>query len=249
MKSHVCSRQVEAAIIVPKLKDNFARYLPTGSQWLWERGTSRARMELKGKIRSTGSEEKLRQLKSTWRNKKIFSTLLLKQREATAKTSCALSRLIASHSGPFTGCQFIQERLIESGKTSYYLTKWSILPKQVLTKSTMAGCASDLVSDSRDQWKKHLVEGNTKMCLHKEKFNEIQQFIKICIILYLYEAQHVSDDTPPIIGSLKLHWQPLVFHTWKVVGRVVWWTLSGTVCSWWWAVCRPKHVELHINME
>jgi hypothetical protein len=41
---------------------------------------------------------------------------LLKEREATAKTSCALSRLIASHSGPFTGGQFIQERLIESGK-------------------------------------------------------------------------------------------------------------------------------------
>ena len=28
-------------------------------------------------------------------------------------------------------------------------------------------------------------------------------------------------ETPLIIGSLKLHWQPLVFHTWKVVGRVV----------------------------
>ena len=41
------------------------------------------------------------------------------------------------------------------------------------------------------------------------------------IIPYLYEAQHVSGDTPPIIRSLKLHWQPLVFHTWKVVGRVV----------------------------
>jgi len=41
------------------------------------------------------------------------------------------------------------------------------------------------------------------------------------IIPYLYEAQHISGDTPPIIGSLKLHWQPLVFHTWKVVGRVV----------------------------
>jgi len=41
------------------------------------------------------------------------------------------------------------------------------------------------------------------------------------IITYLYEAQHVSGDTPPIIRSLKLHWQPLVFHTWKVVGRVV----------------------------
>jgi len=41
------------------------------------------------------------------------------------------------------------------------------------------------------------------------------------IISYLYEAQHVSGDTPPIIRSLKLHWQPLVFHTWKVFGRVV----------------------------
>jgi len=41
------------------------------------------------------------------------------------------------------------------------------------------------------------------------------------IVPYLYEAQHVSGDTPPIIGSLKLHWQPLVFHTWKVVGHVV----------------------------
>jgi len=41
------------------------------------------------------------------------------------------------------------------------------------------------------------------------------------IILYLYEAQHVSGDTQPIIGSLKLHWLPLVFHMWKVVGRVV----------------------------
>ena len=41
------------------------------------------------------------------------------------------------------------------------------------------------------------------------------------IILYLYEAQHVSGDTPPIIRSLKLHWQPLVFHTSKVVRHVV----------------------------
>jgi hypothetical protein len=41
------------------------------------------------------------------------------------------------------------------------------------------------------------------------------------IIPYLYEAQHVSGDAPPIIRSLKVHWQPLVFLTWKVVGRVV----------------------------
>jgi hypothetical protein len=45
--------------------------------------------------------------------------------------------------------------------------------------------------------------------------------MKIVIIPYLYEAQNVSGDTPPIIGSLKLHWQPLVFDTWKVVERVV----------------------------
>jgi uncharacterized protein YqjF (DUF2071 family) len=41
------------------------------------------------------------------------------------------------------------------------------------------------------------------------------------IITYLYEAQHVSDDTPPIIRIIKLRWLPLVFYTWKVVGRVV----------------------------
>jgi hypothetical protein len=41
-----------------------------------------------------------------------------------------------------------------------------------------------------------------------------QNFIFPC----LYEAQHVSGDTPPIIMSLKLHCQPLVFYTWKVVG-------------------------------
>ena len=47
--------------------------------------------------------------------------------------------------------------------------------------------------------------------------NSVSKFIIPC----LYEAQHVSDETPPIIRSLKLHWQPLVLHTWKVVGRVV----------------------------
>jgi hypothetical protein len=41
------------------------------------------------------------------------------------------------------------------------------------------------------------------------------------IIPHLYEAQYVSSNTPPIIRNLKLHWQPLVFHTWKVVGSVV----------------------------
>ena len=111
------------------------------------------------------------------------------------------------------------------------------------------------------------------------------------IIPYWYEAQHVSGDTPPIIRSLKLHWQPLVFHTWKVVGCAVggrcqahcaWQhppmqsvdvvrhsvpdnihqlhvqqpstykkpeAASAVLSSWWWAVCRPKQVELYINRE
>ena len=47
--------------------------------------------------------------------------------------------------------------------------------------------------------------------------NSVSKFF----ISYLYEAQHVSDDTRPIIRNLKLHWQPLVYHKWRVVGRVL----------------------------
>jgi len=65
--------------------------------------------------------------------------------------------------------------------------------------------------------------------IRKEKSNKIQQCINIFIIPYLYEARHVSGDTPSIIRSLKPHWQPLVFHTWKVVWTCSWWTLSGAV--------------------
>ena len=54
----------------------------------------------------------------------------------------------------------------------------------------------------------------------------MQQCINIFIIPYLYEAQYVSGDTPAIIRSLKLHWHPLVFHTWKIVGRV-----AGGLCQ------------------
>jgi len=61
-------------------------------------------------------------------------------------------------------------------------------------------------------------------CIIEQFIQKIQQDAKMYqnfIIPYLCEAQHVSGDTPNIIRSLKLHWQPLVFHTWKVVGRVV----------------------------
>jgi len=52
------------------------------------------------------------------------------------------------------------------------------------------------------------------------------------IIPYLYETQHVSGDIPPIIRSLKLHWQPLVFHRWKVVGRVVGRRCQAAYAAW-----------------
>ena len=40
-------------------------------------------------------------------------------------------------------------------------------------------------------------------------------------VSYLYEAQHISGDIPPIIRSPKLHYQPLVLHMWRVDGHVV----------------------------
>jgi hypothetical protein len=49
----------------------------------------------------------------------------------------------------------------------------------------------------------------------------MQQHIKILLFLILDEAQHVLGDTLPIIRSLKLHKQPVVLRTWKVVGRAV----------------------------
>jgi hypothetical protein len=54
----------------------------------------------------------------------------------------------------------------------------------------------------------------------QRKIQQNETMYKNVIIPYLYEAQLVSGDTSPIIRSLKLHWQPLVFHTWKAVGRV-----------------------------
>jgi len=48
---------------------------------------------------------------------------------------------------------------------------------------------------------------------YKKKIQQNATMYQNVIIPYLYEAQHVSGDTPPIIRGLKLHWQPLVFHT------------------------------------
>jgi hypothetical protein len=53
--------------------------------------------------------------------------------------------------------------------------------------------------------------------IRKEKSKQDATVYQIFIIPYLYEAQHVSGDTPPIIRSLKLQWWPLVLHMWEVV--------------------------------
>ena len=65
--------------------------------------------------------------------------------------------------------------------------------------------------DVRENFSSEFIEKNPT------RYNRLSKFI----IPYLYEAQHVSGDTPPIIRSLKLHWQPLVLHAWRVVGRIV----------------------------
>jgi hypothetical protein len=57
-------------------------------------------------------------------------------------------------------------------------------------------------------------------CIIVRFIKQNQTMYQNFIISYLYEAQHVSGDTPTIIRSLKLYWQPLAFHTWKVVSRV-----------------------------
>jgi len=49
--------------------------------------------------------------------------------------------------------------------------------------------------------------------IHEKKVQQDATMYQTFIIPYLYEAQHVSGDTPPIISSLKLHWQLLVFYT------------------------------------
>ena len=67
--------------------------------------------------------------------------------------------------------------------------------------------------------------------IHKENPTRCNSVLKF-FISYLYESQHVSGDIPPIIRSLKLHWQPLVFHNiMEGCWTCSWWTLSGTVCA------------------
>jgi hypothetical protein len=62
----------------------------------------------------------------------------------------------------------------------------------------------------------------------KEKSNKMQQCIKIFIIPYLYEAQHVLGDTPPIIKEPKTALAASGFSYLEGCWTYSWWTLSGT---------------------
>jgi len=83
--------------------------------------------------------------------------------------------------------------------------------------------------------------------IHKEKnptrCNNVSKFY----YSILYEAQHVSGDTPPIIRSLKLYWQPLVFHTWKIVGRVVGGRVRQSKCKSCWIFLYELYYDARIH--
>jgi hypothetical protein len=58
----------------------------------------------------------------------------------------------------------------------------------------------------------------------KKKIQQDAKMYQNFIVPYLYEAQHVLGNTPPIIRSLKLHWQrspttrPTTCYVWKTRG-------------------------------
>jgi hypothetical protein len=100
--------------------------------------------------------------------------------------------------------------------------------------------------------------------IHTEKSNKMQQCIRIYYSMFIWSStcfrRHNAHHQEP-----KTVLAALVLHMWKV-GRWDCWTASSNLNvqpftyvkpeaastvlgSWWWVVCRLKHVELHINME
>jgi len=99
--------------------------------------------------------------------------------------------------------------------------------------------------------------------IHTEKSNKMQQCIKIYYSIFIWSStcfgRHTAHHQEPktalavsgfayVEGCWTL-WlldadsvqQPSTYAKPEVA--------SAVLDSWWWAVCRPKHVELHINME
>jgi hypothetical protein len=67
-----------------------------------------------------------------------------------------------------------------------------------------------------------------KLSFIKKKIQQAATLYQNFIVPYLYEAYHVSGDTPSIIRSLELHWQRLFLYV-KGCWTCSRWT-SGTVC-------------------
>jgi hypothetical protein len=87
--------------------------------------------------------------------------------------------------------------------------------------------------------------------VHTEKSNKMQQCIKIYYSIFIWSStcfgRHTAHHQEQRVFAK--HWQrpattcPTAFHICKPEAA------SAVLGSWWWAVCRPKHVELYINME
>ena len=105
--------------------------------------------------------------------------------------------------------------------------------------------------------------------IHTEKSNKMQQCIKIYYSIFIWSSTrfgrhtaHHQEPKTPLAASgfayVEVCWtcgcwtltasrnhtsnNPTRYHAKPEAA-------SAVLGSWWWAVCRPKYVELHINME
>ena len=116
--------------------------------------------------------------------------------------------------------QFITSNRIACRVCSGYTAWWRVLEFEMINTKIEKLCWLFVLLQLHESKKRYL---NVKAVIisYRGKPIKMQQCIKLLLFLILYKDQHVSGHTPPIIRSLKLHNQPLVLHTWNVVGRVV----------------------------
>ena len=105
-------------------------------------------------------------------------------------------------------------------------------------------------------------------CIHTEKSNKMEECIKIYYSIFIWSStcfgRHTAHHQEP-----KTALAASGFAYVEICWTCGCWTLSessnyksnnlprmqkpedasAVLGSWWWAVCRPKHVELHIHMK
>jgi hypothetical protein len=106
--------------------------------------------------------------------------------------------------------------------------------------------------------------------IHKERSNKMEQCIDFYYSIFIWSSTCFGRHTAHHQGP-KTALAASGFSYLEGCWTCSWWTLSGTTSTnytykqpstyekpeaasavlgpWWWAVCRPKHFELHINME